>query len=268
MEHQIKNSFPLLTMIRSIFLAGLVVLLQLSGWALETSMMGVDREPLFSKEFLQELTTCRKDSNPIERLTELHSKSTKPEEQAEIELSIARIYNQITGYVDYGKAVEWYNKALVRDLLPIALTEQLILRGNSHESLGHDGDALKDYIRGLLACLRFRIPAKWPQRTSEGRLQPPPRNSRLEFGSKPNPEQIQNEKEQYADYWRENRSVDVEQQVMRSRYYYVDAIKRIMARSGMTEKKLRDAAEKLTNQQDRVEEILRRVREPNPRPWP
>jgi hypothetical protein len=52
------------------------------------------------------------------------------------------------------------------------------------------------------------------------------------------------------------------------RYYYVEAINRITKVKQISEPDLPAIAEKLTNRKDRVDEVVRRVREPNPQPWP
>ena len=50
-----------------------------------------------------------------------------------------------------------------------------------------------------------------------------------------------------------------EQDLLRHRYYYVDAIKRVMKQKRLSEPDLRAIAERLTNRKDRVAELLRFV---------
>jgi hypothetical protein len=52
------------------------------------------------------------------------------------------------------------------------------------------------------------------------------------------------------------------------KYFYVEAIKRVLAQERFTEQNLSGIAEKLKNRKDRLDKLLRLVREPNPRPWP
>jgi hypothetical protein len=59
-----------------------------------------------------------------------------------------------------------------------------------------------------------------------------------------------------------------EQDLLMDKYAYVENIKRLLGQEKWTEQNLRETAEKLTNRKDRLDELLRLAREPNPRPWP
>ena len=236
--------------------------------ALETDFLGTESLSLFSPTFFRELDAANRASQPVPRLEALYQKSNAPAEQAEIELTIARVLCQRTGLVNPAESIKWYDKALVRDLPPTALAKQFILRGNMHERLNHSEEALADYVRGLLVCLQFNLPDTWPDRDGAGKLLPPPINSGQDFTDEraeaPRLEQLQRS----ADYRRESEMIRREQDLLRQRYYYVDAIKRVQQHDQRSEESLRAIAENLTNRKDRVDEVLRRVREPNPRPWP
>jgi tetratricopeptide (TPR) repeat protein len=252
-------------MIRRLVLA--LMLAGISANAGELNLQGVDRISILSPEFVKAIAEANHGGPRIQALELLYAKCTRPEEQAEIELTLARIYNQQFHFVDYAKAIQWYDKALVRDLPPKTLATQFILRGNSHESLGHLREALNDYIRGFLACARFNLPEKWPSRQGTGKLSPPALNKFL-FDKQAEAAERQGDQSQYADFWRDYQETVDEQEILMKRYFYVDAVKRIAERDKLSESQLREIAEKLTNRQERVEELLRRVREPNPQPWP
>ena len=158
----------------------------------ETDLQGIDDQSIFSPTFLAELGAADRAGPP--KLEAIYRKFVSPAEQAEIELTIAQIYSQRTGMVDPAKAVEWYNKALVRGLPLTALAKHLILRGNMHERLGHDEKALADYVRGLLICLQFNLPDSWPDQNGTGIFNRRrsiilpmrvPRTSDLRSGSRP-----------------------------------------------------------------------------------
>ena len=52
------------------------------------------------------------------------------------------------------------------------------------------------------------------------------------------------------------------------RYYYIEAIKRVAKANKIEDADLREICEKITNRKERIDEVLRRAKEPNPRPWP
>lgn len=220
--------------------------------------------------FLSELAAAADQStNPIPQLETLYKKLNEPAEQAETELTIARIYSQRTGFVNYARALEWYNKALVRLGLPLtALAKQFILRGNCHETLKQPEDALTDYARGLLVCLQFNLPKQWPSLDDKGKLPLPSLNDGFDFNGQPSSAKVQANRQIYSDYMREDAMNRQEQNLSMLKYYYVDAIKRVLEQEKWTEQNLREIAEKLTNRKDRLDELLRLAREPNPRPWP
>ena len=236
----------------------------------ETDLPIIQDQSLLPYTFTSELAAAAEQStNPIPQLESLYKKLNTPAEQAETELTIARIYGQRTGFVNFGKALEWYDKALVRPgLPPTALAKQFILRGGCHEVLKQPEDALADYVRGLLVCLQFNLPKQWPELDGKGKLQPPPMNDGFDFNGQPSPAKLLANRQKYSDYMREVRMDRQEQDLLMQKYYYVDAIKRVLGQEKWTEQNLRGIAEKLTNRQDRLDELLRLAREPNPRPWP
>ena len=149
-----------------------------------------------------------------------------------------------------------------------ALTKQFILRGNCHEVLKQPEDALADYVRGLLVCLQFNLPKQWPSLDGKGKLPLPSLNDLNEFNGQPSPAKVQANHQIYSDYMREDRMNRQERDILMQKYYYVDAIKRVLEQEKWTEQNLSEVAEKLTNRKDRLDEVFRLAREPNPRPWP
>jgi hypothetical protein len=239
-----------------------------SAVGFETDLRGTGSQFLFSPTFFRELDEANRATNAVSQLEALYRKFDKPAEQAEIELTIARIFCQRTGLVDPAESIKWYDKGLVRDLPSTALAKQFILRGNMHERLKHNEEALADYVRGLLICLQFNLPATWPKEDGTGKLQPPPRNSGFEIQDEGSGTRRLARQQQSEDYRRESEMIRREQDLLMQRFYYVDAIKRVLEHEGLQESFLRTVCEKLTNRKDRVDEVLRRVREANPRPWP
>ena len=231
----------------------------------ETDVQGVDEQSPFSPNFLGELAAASGPDHPVSHLEALYQKFKQPAEQAEIELTIARVLCQRTGLVNWPESLKWYDKALVRDLPTTALAKQFILRGNVHEMLKHKEDALADYVRGLMICLEFNLPGKWPTEDGEGKLTPPPINSG--FDDRDEAQRLA-DRQRTADYRREHALIRQEQDLLMQRYYYVEAIKRVIKDNRIEDTALRDICEKLTNRKDRINEVLRLAKEPNTRPWP
>ncbi len=237
--------------------------------ALELDLRGVGENGLFAEKFVKELNEANAGPDRIAKLEAIYANSTNDEERAEIELEIALIYNQQSGFVDHAKAIEWYDKALVRRLPDTTQAREFILRGNSHEALQHYPEALNDYIRGLLICLRYNLPAKL-RGSAEGQktLGPrPPFGNDVLPPPKPSPAEEAAERQTWADYDRDRRAINEDEQFLRFRYNYVRAIKQMVATGKFSEPDLRKAAERLSSQEEKIEDVLRRVREPNPRPW-
>jgi tetratricopeptide (TPR) repeat protein len=236
----------------------------------ETDLPIIQEQNLLPYSFLSKLEAARDQStNPIIKLEALYKTLTTPAEQAEMELTIARISTDRTGFVNFARALEWYDKALVRPgLPPTALAKQFILRGNCHEVLKQPEDALADYVRGLLVCLQFNLPKQWPSLDGKGKLPLPSLNDGVDFNGQPSPAKVQANHQIYSDFMREDRMNRQEQDLLMQKYYYVEAIKRVLGQEKWTEQNLRGIAEKLTNREDRLDELLRLAREPNPRPWP
>ena len=101
-----------------------------------------------------------------------------------------------------------------------------------------------------------------------GSASEPPLNDSPEFNGQPSPGELQTSRQIYSDYMREDRMDRQEQDLLMDKYAYVENIKRLLGQEKWTEQNLRETAEKLTNHKDRLDELLRLAREPNPRPWP
>lgn len=238
--------------------------------ASETEFPEFEEQSLFSPGFLAVVSNAARAEDPVARLEELHKTLKNPAEQAEVELALARILCSRTGMVDPAKSILWYDKALVRNLPTVTLARQFILRGNMHERLGHIQEALADYVRGVLICSQFNLPSIWPDHDSTGKLQPPPLDNsvNVEPEAGRDAKHRMADQQRSADYRIEAQAIRRDQDLLMSRYYYIEAIKRVQEHAKLSASDLQTTTEKLTNRKDRVEEILRRVREPNPRPWP
>jgi hypothetical protein len=116
----------------------------------------------FSEVFTQEYQSAQQESGSsqsVVRLTAMLTKYTQPQEQRELELTLAMIYCQRIGLVDHPKAIEHFGNALRFNLPPTITVGVYLLRGNSYESIHQNNNALEDYLRGLAVCLRYDLPA-------------------------------------------------------------------------------------------------------------
>jgi hypothetical protein len=249
----------------------LLALLACSGAALaiESGLPEFENQSLFSPKFLERAFEAEKGGHPAKGLEAFYKTLTNPAEQAEIELRIARVYNQRTGFVDHAQAVAWYDKALVRELPLPALAGQLILRGNSNELLGNRDLALRDYIRGLLICLHFNLPERWPNEQG-GKLPVPALNNGLDLGEGDveAAARRQGERQAWADYRRETEVTRREQTLLMHRFHYVEAIKRVVGKDKLDDAALREAVARLSHRDDRIELALKLIRGANPWPVP
>ena len=80
-----------------------------------------------------------------------------------MESSIGLIYNQLEGFIDYAKAVIHLSNALKYRVPEETYINILMWRGNSVELIKKYDEALKDYLRGLLACSYQDLSGGWPE---------------------------------------------------------------------------------------------------------
>ena len=101
------------------------------------------------------MTETQGSPNPGENLEMLEAQlknSTNSVEKAQLEEALGQLYSYRTGLVDYPKALVHLTVALRYELPEQTYIELLMLRGNCEEFLGNKAGALRDYLRGLLAC--------------------------------------------------------------------------------------------------------------------
>src|SRR6476619_4465439 len=91
----------------TVLTAGFLVLLAVAGRAIgsETDLpamigLSLQEQHLFWQTFFAEIAVANQSSNAVSELKRLYTKYTNIAEQAEIELTIARIFNQRTGLVN------------------------------------------------------------------------------------------------------------------------------------------------------------------------
>lgn len=171
----------------------------------------------FSADFLRDYDLAQKaveQSKSAEPLLVLLERYTSPMEKAELEVSIGLAYNQRGGVVDHAKAVVHFTEALQCALPEKTYLTILMLRGNSQEQLKKTNEALRDYLRGLLACSYHDLSGGWPE------IQSPKVPIYL---NSPDPENS----ERVRDYNTYRESIDLQQFLLSQRFYFIEAVKRV-----------------------------------------
>jgi hypothetical protein len=190
----------------------------------------------FSEEFVRDYNAAefaRKATGSADPFHALLKKYRHPNERAELELTLGVIYSQRTGFVAPEKAVPHLTRALDYDLPDEAYLNTLLWRAGSFEQLGKREDAIRDHLRGLVACTRHDLPSEWPE------LLPPI----AMFSIRPENEA---EREAKRDYERYRSRVLLQQHVMRQRGYFVQGIRRLCQGVSESDTKLLDMLEQIT----------------------
>ena len=202
------------------------------------------------------LTETQGSPNPGENVEMLEAqlkKSTNSVEKAHLEEALGRLYSYRTGLVDPAKALVHLTAALQYELPERTYSELLLPRGNCHEFLGKKTDALRDYLRGLLACSYHELSGGWPEYR-----QPHYRT----VASPPDPEWHERVRDSRVD----RDAVDTQRFILMQRYFFVDAVKRLMDLHQADEKTVREVLAELSTDSSRFGIILRWINSENPRP--
>lgn len=229
-----------------------------TAFALHSGLVAADGECIFTKEFIQHYETAQKSVDTLksaEPLLALLTKYRKPEELAELELSIGLVYGQRTGVVDPAKAVTHLSRALEFNLPERTYIEICMWRGNSYEQLKKYPEALRDYIRGLLACSYRDLARGWPEVLA---------STVPIYMNSDDPENAQ----RVRDYHRYRDAVDLTQFLLRQRYYLIEAVKRVQADGAIADQTVEKTVKELTPDTSRYQIISGFVKSENRQPWP
>lgn len=199
----------------------------------------------YSERFLRDYAAATSEiaeagsANPLHELLEHYD---QPNEQAEIQLTLGVIYAQRTGLVSPEKAIRHLSLALDFQLPDRAHVDALLWRAGSFEQLRKRDEAVRDHLRGLVACLKFAPHDARPE------LLPP----KIEFSINP---QDDEERQIKADYERYRLSVMLLQHIHRQRGYFVQGIRRLTRDQADAEIRLKGMLQTITpdpKAQDRV----------------
>jgi tetratricopeptide (TPR) repeat protein len=180
---------------------------------------------------------------PLHQLLETYD---HPNERAELELTLGVIYAQRTGLVSPDKAITHLSRALDFELPDRAYVDALLWRAGAYEQLKKRDDAIRDHLRGLVACLKFADHDIRPE------LLPP----ETLFSINPQDEE---ERQIKADYERYRSSVLLQQHIRRQRGYFAQAIRRLTNGQENNEDKLRTMLETITPDPAARENVLNQI---------
>ena len=225
--------------------------------ALDFGLAGVSQQCLRDCESADSVVSQRKS---VEPLLVLLKKYTNEVEQADLEVYIGMVYGQRTGVVEPAKAVAHFTAALRYELPERTYIQVLMWRGNSQEQLKKTGEALRDYLRGLLACSYHDLSGGWPE------IQSPKVPI---FINSPDPEN----RERARDYSTYRKSLDFQQFLLMQRYYFVEAVKRVTNERPGSQAEITEALGKLSPDSvspdsARVGVVCGWLKSENKRPWP
>jgi hypothetical protein len=220
----------------------------------------------FSSDFRRDYEAAQQSVNQsksAEPLFALLAKYTDAAETAELELSIGLVYGQRTGLVDPAKAVVHFTAALRHELPERAYIEVVMWRGNSQEQLKKMSEALRDYLRGLLACSYYDLSGGWHE------LQRSKVPIYLSHPGRPGSEKDDPENaERTRDYNRYRKSIDFQQFLLMQRYYLVEAVKRVTNERSGDRAEIMEILGTLTPDSSRFGLIGDWLKSENKRPWP
>jgi hypothetical protein len=128
-------------------------------------------------------------------------------------------------------------------------------RGNSLEQLEKHSEALKDYLRGLLACAYHDLSGGWPEI----------RQPKVSFDRRSDePQDIQRAR----DYQMYRKRMDFQRSLITQRYFFIEAVNRVQPHLTVGDDQLLKILEELSPDTSRFAPIMKLVESENQRPWP
>jgi len=230
-----------------------IALLATSALATNSGLSG------FSSDFLRDYESALKavdQSESAEPLLVLLERYTNEAEKAELEVSIGLAYGQRTGVVDPAKAVAHFTAALQYQLPEKTYMEVVMWRGNAQEQIKKQNEALKDYLRGLLACSYYDLSGGWP-----AEIQSPKETI---YTNSPDPENS----ERVRDYNTYRKNIDFQRFLLMQRFFLIEAVKRVQPDLAKSGNQIVDILATLSPDSSRFETITDWLKSENSQPWP
>lgn len=228
------------------------------AFALHSGFKDAKGDIVFSEEFIRDYEFAGDavtKSRSVEPFLKLLKKYKQPEEVVELEVSIGLVYNQRAGLVDPAQAVVHFSNALKYNLPEKTYIQVLMWRGNSLEQLKKHSEALRDYLRGLLACAYYDLSGGWPE------IKPP----KIPFNRRSNdPEDVQRAR----DYWMYRNRIDFQRFLLTQRYYFIEATTRVQSHLSIGDHQVLNILEELSPDTSRFSSLMKLLKSRNERPWP
>jgi len=229
------------------------------AFALHSGFTDAKGDTVFSREFIRDYKSAQKavdKSHSAEPLLKLLKKYKQVEEVAELELSIGVIYSQRGGVIDPAKAVVYFSNVLKYNFPEKTYVQILMWRGNSLEQLKKHNEALKDYLRGLLACSYHDLSGGWPE------IKSPKVKIYFSRGSD-DPEDV----DRARDYRMYRRKIDFQRSLLRHRYFFIEATKRVQSYLSLSNDQVLNTLKEISPDTSRYTLIVNLLRSENYRPW-
>ncbi len=157
--------------------------------------------------------------------------------------------------MDPAKAVAHFTAALQYELPERTYIEVLMWRGNSQEQLKKTTEALRDYLRGLLACSYYNLSGGWPE-IQRSKVPIYMNSPDLENG------------ERVRHYNRYRKSIDFQRFLLLQRYYLVEAVNRVRDERSGSRVEITEVLGTLSPDSSRLGAIRDWLKSENKRPWP
>jgi|GEM_PF-2889394 len=132
----------------------------------------------------------------------------------------------------------------------------LMWRGNSQEQMKKSNEALKDYLRGLLACSYYDLSGGWPDE-----IQSPKETI---YTNSPDPENS----ERVRDYNTYRKNIDFQRFLLMQRFFLIDAVKRVRPEVSKSDDQIVNVLATLSPDSSRFGTITDWLKSENLRPWP
>jgi len=246
----------------------LSLLLALPVFALVGVFRDAKGDHALSADFIERYKSVKdeaRESMSMEPLLKFRSECDRPEEIADLEIFIGKAYNHQGGFVDHEKSVIHLSNALSYALPEETYLKVLMWRGNSYELKRRHDDALKDYLRGLLACSYHDLSGGWPSvdrelidangpgvRTADGSGDPP-----------------QEYLDKHRDFRRFHDQLRLDENLLFMRYAFIEAIKRIRADQSLDSVKILNTLMEISPDRARYASLIQLIEGENEgRPLP
>jgi hypothetical protein len=221
-----------------------------------SKLVGVDGQTPFSAAFVRECRAAEEaaqKTQSVEPLLRLLDKYKKPEELAELELTLGLALSQRTGLTNPALAVVHLTNALKYQLPEATRLQALNWRADNLSKLGRYDEALRDRLRVLLVA-SYRDLAGACQEI---------KGSTLPLNVRSNAPEDERRRKDYQEY---RAQLQRQQDVLMTRYTAIEGAKDLTRRLSMSAEKIRVVLNELSPDSSRYEIIVLWLKSENP--WP